>query len=88
MPRNADAYKEPPIVFQRWSDDFSEVSYSVPLTGAFEVTTPLQAMLLEAMAKDKGIVIQAALMPLEIFFGVPKEEPDGQQSRAEASDGG
>jgi len=75
-------------MFQRWSDDFQEVSYAVPLTGAFEVTTPLQAMLLEAMAKDRGIVIQAALVPLEYFFGVPKEEPNGQLSGTGAGNGG
>jgi len=84
VPRNPGEFATPPIMFVRMMDEFTGVNYAVPLTGAFEVTTPLQAMQLEAQAKGLGIVIQAALVPLENFFGVPKEEPDGQQSGTEA----
>lgn len=73
MPKNQD-YQTPPMMFIRYRDNFSEMDYSAPLTGPYEVTNPLQAMQMEAGAKQMGIVIQAALVPLDYFFGVPVEE--------------
>lgn len=54
-----------PLIFMRFTDKFEKLDYSIGLTGPFEVTTPLQAMMQEAGAKGMGVVVQAALIPME-----------------------
>jgi hypothetical protein len=66
-------------MFQRWTDEFQTLDYSSPLQGPFEMTTPLQAMMLEAGAKDKGIVVMAALVDKVVFFGVPETEEENDR---------
>jgi len=64
-----------PIMFARFADEFSDLQWSMFLGGPFEVTNPLQAMVMEAGAKGCGIVIQVALVPIETLFPELGEEP-------------
>ena len=88
MPKNQD-YQTPPIMMSRLRDNFGEIDYTVPLNGPFEVAPLLQAMQMEAGAKQMGIVIQVTLAPLELFFGVPEtEEPNDRPERENDQPGG
>ena len=87
MAKNQD-YQTPPLMFQRWRDDFSELDYIVPLNGPFEVAPLLQALQMEAGAKDKGIVIQVSLAPLAFFFEVPETEDENERPGTEVNQPG
>ena len=57
-----------PILFQRFSDEFETSEWSLMLSGPYEITNPLQTMVMEAGAKGMSVVIQAALVPTEVLF--------------------
>lgn len=75
MPEND--YNAAPMMLTKFTMGFGEVDYTIPLTGAFEVTTPLQAVELEARAKGCAVIIQVALVPLEEIYGDQPDEIEG-----------
>lgn len=88
MPKPMQEYQTPPIIFQRFKDEFAEFDYGAPLNGPFELANPIQAMQLEAAAKGKGIIVQAALCDLKQFFGTPEEgEPDDRPGTGTSNPG-
>ena len=64
-----------PILFCRYSDEFEELAWSSMLAGPFEVTNPLQSMMMEAGAKGMSVVINVSLVPTDILFPMPDELP-------------
>ncbi len=79
-----------PMVFQRFREEFSEVDWSMALDNPFGLTNIITAMLEEAKAKHQAIFIQAALVPLEWFYGpgpdvvAPADTPTGETEDAKA----
>lgn len=71
------------IIFIRLNDNGQDVDYTTPLNGPFDVTNLLQAMVVEASAKGKGIVVTTQITNLQDFFGVP---PEGDTENASQSD--
>ena len=70
-------YGSAPMMLTRYTMGFEEVDYTVPLTSAFDATTPLQAIELEARAKSCAVIIQVALVPLDEIYGDLAEETEG-----------
>ncbi len=68
-----------PMLFQRFSDEFKTSEWSLMLSGPYEVTNPLQTMVMEAGAKGMAVVIQAALVPIDVLFPEIDELPDPEQ---------
>ena len=62
------------IMFNRYADDFEALLWTTQLGGPYEVTNPLQAMVMEAGAKGLAVVINAALVSPEVFFPEASEE--------------
>jgi len=62
----------------KYTPGFEEVDYTIPLNSAFDVTTPLQAIELEARAKSCAVIIQVALVPLDEIYGALEEETEGE----------
>lgn len=52
-----------PIIFQVMTDDGKEVDYELWLNGAFEITNPLQTLVMKAGAKGQAVLITAGLVP-------------------------
>ncbi len=75
-----DDFDTAPMILTFFTEAFGEVNYSVPINGAFEVTTPLQAFELEARAKGCAVVIQVALIPIAELMGDQPEEDEGETS--------
>ena len=65
-----------PILFQRFSDEFETSEWSLMLSGPYEITIPLQTMVMEAGAKGMSVVIQAALVPTDVLFPEMEEMVD------------
>ena len=76
MPEND--YANAPMMFTKFTEGFGEVDFTIPLNSAFDVTTPLQAIELEARAKSCAVMIQVALIPLEELYGDQPEEVEGE----------
>lgn len=71
-----------PMSMIRYTDNFQEVSYALALNGAFDLTTPIQALQLEAGARGKAVIIQVALVDLDMYYNQPQDEegnPDHDQ---------
>jgi hypothetical protein len=66
----------------RLADNFGEILYALAINGAFDVTTPLQGMQLEAGARGKCIIIQVTLVDPDIYFG-PAPTQEGEIDRDE-----
>jgi hypothetical protein len=66
----------------RLEDNFGEIQYALHLNGAFDITTPLQGMQLEAGARGKCIIIQVTLVDPEIYFG-PTPDQEGNPDHDE-----
>ncbi len=75
-----DDFDTAPMILTFYTEGFGEMNYSVPINGAFEVTTPLQAFELEARAKGCAVVIQVALIPVAELMGDQPEEVEGEIS--------
>ena len=67
-----------PMVLTRFTNDFAEIDYSIPLNGPFDATTPLTAILLEAQVKHCAVINNVALITLDDFYGPQTEEPEGE----------
>jgi len=67
-----------PMILTRFTDGFAEVDYTLPIEGAFGVTAPLTAILLEAQAKQCAVIVQVALIPLDEFYPAEPEETEGE----------
>jgi len=65
-----------PILFQRFTDEFEAQDWSLMLSGPYEVTNPLQAMVMEAGSKGMSVVIQASLVPVDVLFPEMEEMVD------------
>jgi len=76
MPK--EDYNTAPMVLLRYTEGFEKVDYAIPLNGPFDVTTPLTAIQLEALAKNCGVFVQVALIPLEEFWGPQEDETEGE----------
>jgi len=70
-------YANAPMMFTKFTEGFGEVDFTIPLNSAFDVTTPLQAIELEARAKSCAVIIQVALVPLDEIYGALEEETEG-----------
>lgn len=75
MPEND--YANAPMMLTKYTIGFEEVDFTIPLSSAFEATTPLQAIELEARAKSCAVMIQVALIPLEELYGDQPDETEG-----------
>ena len=75
-----------PILFQRFTDDFTEQEWSMMLSGPYEVTNPLQSMVMEAGAKGMAVVIQSSLVPIDVLFPEIDELPDPEQPIEESEE--
>lgn len=64
-----------PMSLIRLGDNFGEIQYALSLNGAFDLTTPVTAMQLEAGARGKCIIIQITLVDPEIYYGPPETQP-------------
>jgi hypothetical protein len=65
------------MMFTKYTIGFEKVDFTIPLNSAFDVTTPLQAIELEARAKSCAVMIQVALIPLEELYGDQPDETEG-----------
>ena len=70
-----------PILFQRLGDNAEGIAWQLQLSGVFEVTQPLQAMLMEAGATGKSLIVGAYLVPTEDFFPEEEDPPTQEESR-------
>lgn len=75
MPEND--YDAAPMILTKFTQGFGEVDYSIALQGAFEITTPLQAIEMEARAKGCAVMIQVALITLEELYGDQVDNLEG-----------
>lgn len=75
-----DDFDMAPIILTFYTEGFAEVNYSIPITGPFEVTTPLQAVELEARAKGCAVMIQVSLIPLDELYGDLPDEDEGDET--------
>jgi len=62
-----------PLLFQRWKDGFEAVDWTAMLGGPYELTNPIQTMMMEAGQKGMVVIVQASLVPYEEIFP-PEEE--------------
>lgn len=69
----------PGLVFTRYTQDFEVVDYTTPLSGPFDITTPLQAMMQEATAKGCVVVVNVALVPFQTYYGEALAEVEADQ---------
>ncbi len=76
MPEND--YSNTPMMLTKFTEGFGEVDFTIPLSSAFDVTTPLQAIELEARAKSCAVMIQVALIPLDELYGDETEVIEGE----------
>ncbi len=76
MPK--EDYDTAPMVLTKYTQEFAEIDYSIPLNGPFDVTTPLTAIQLEAQAKGCAVLVQVALIPLDQFWGKTEDESEGE----------
>lgn len=53
----------------RLGDNFGEVLYGINLSGAFDLTTPLQGWHMEASARGLCVIVQVTLVEPDIFYG-------------------
>jgi len=67
-----------PMVLTKYTQSFEEIDYSIPLNGPFDVTTPLTAIQLEAQAKGCAVLVNIALVPLDVFWGDIEKESEGE----------
>ena len=73
-----------PILFCRYEDEFDKLAWSSMLSGPFEVTNPLQAMMMEAGSKGMSVVINVSLVPTDTLFPMPDElPPDDSDAESE-----
>lgn len=72
----------PFLLLNVFTDNFAEIDYSAVLGGPFDLTNPVQAMLLRAQNRHMGVIIQLACVPLEQFYGDSDnvEQSDEQSS--------
>ena len=68
-----------PMSLVRLGDNFGEIQYALSINGAFDVTTPLQGMQLEAGARGKAVIIQVALVDLDTYYGQPSDQERTQE---------
>jgi len=61
-----------PLIFQRLHEDFGDVDWVVWMSGPYELTNPIQTMMLEAGQKGCAVIVQATLVPSESL--VPDED--------------
>ena len=71
-------YEVAPMLLTKFTQGFAEVDYSITIDGPFGVTTPLEAVRLEAQAKGCAVVIQFALIPLTELMGDQPDETEGE----------
>jgi hypothetical protein len=64
----------PRWIYNRFTQEFASVDYSIPMNGPFEVNPQLSALEGEAKAKDCVIVIQVGLVPYATFYAVEPTE--------------
>ena len=69
-----------PILFARLSDKAEDTVWSLQLSGVFEVTQPLQAMLMEAGATGKSLIINAFLVPTDELYPTEPVPPTEEES--------
>lgn len=81
MPEND--YVNAPMMLTKYTVGFGEVDYTIPLSSAFDATTPLQALELEARAKSCAVMIQVALIPLDELYGDQPDETEGEIENVE-----
>lgn len=62
-----------PLIYQRLKDNFGEPDWVVFMNGPYELTNPIQTMMLEAGQKGMAVVVQASLVPTEDIF---EDEPE------------
>ncbi len=73
-----DDYEVAPMLLTKFTQGFAEVDYSITIDGPYGVTTPLEAVRLEAQAKGCAVVIQFALIPLTELMGDQPDETEGE----------
>ena len=73
-------YDNAPLMMTKFKNGFEEIDFTIPLNTAFDITTPLQAIELEARAKGCAVIIQVGLIPLEEFWGDLTEEDEGDSA--------
>jgi len=67
-----------PMLLTKFTQGFEEVDYSISIEGPYGVTTPLEAVRLEAQAKGCAVMIQFALIPLTELYGEQPDEEEGE----------
>lgn len=75
-----DDYQTAPMVLTVFTKGFGEVDYSIPIEGAFGLTTPIQGLELEARAKKCALIIQVSMIDLDEFWGDLLEGQEGAEN--------
>lgn len=57
-----------PLIYQKLKDNFGDADWVVFMNGPFELTNPIQTLMLEAGQKGMAVVVQASLVPTEDIF--------------------
>lgn len=70
-----------PILFCRLDDTTGDPAWQTLLAGAYNVTPLLDALVVEAVAKNCGILVTAALVPLPSTDEEPAEEPEPEPKK-------
>ncbi len=75
------AYTLPPMMLSRFTNEFAEIDYSVPIDNAFDVANYLQTWQKEAGVKGMVVVIQVALVPTEKFYENQPATDEGENEQ-------
>jgi hypothetical protein len=74
----SDDFRLPPILLVFYTPEFKETDYTLELAGPFELTTPIDAFQKQAGVKGCVVVLQASLVPADVFYGIPEPESPGE----------
>ena len=57
-----------PLIYQKLGDNFGDADWVVFMNGPFELTNPIQTLMLEAGQKGMAVIVQATLVPAESLY--------------------
>lgn len=65
-----------PMMLAKYTNNFEVLDFAQPLNGSFDMTNYLTTWQQEATAKQMAVMIQVALIPLDVFWGTDETETE------------
>lgn len=66
----------PPIIYNEFRNNFQEVDFTKGAAGVFDIQKFLEALLGKGQTTGQILVVNASLVPAEMFINAPQDSED------------